>query len=250
MNKNTIATSDVGSPRGKSASQVLQRISELPQLEPDRPSATMMIAGYPIRAAKADFDKQSGFSETAVRTAPSKKASRAAQFPPTVSLRIPLERDSFLSSVACDVAGTLQDRFGPEEAAEFIGSVGRRLGDQINNDYKAALDLPKLNRGRVAEVLVDAARRINGDFYVIEQDEDKIVLGNWVCPFGKKVTGRTAMCMMTSNLFGTIAAENLDYARVALEKTIAEGASGCRVVVHLKESGDGKCSEGREYFKE
>ena len=40
--------------------------------------------------------------------------------------------------------------------------------------------------------------------------------------------------MMTSNVFGVIAAENLGYARVVLEETIATGSPGCRVVVHLK----------------
>ena len=40
--------------------------------------------------------------------------------------------------------------------------------------------------------------------------------------------------MMTSNVFGSIAAENLGYAGVELERTIAGGHAGCRVVVHLR----------------
>ena len=54
-------------------------------------------------------------------------------------------------------------------------------------------------------------RRINGDFYVIEESETHIVLGNRACPFGDKVLGRPSMCMMTSNVFGHVAAENLGY---------------------------------------
>jgi predicted ArsR family transcriptional regulator len=85
----------------------------------------------------------------------------------------------------------------------------------------------------VSEVLVDLKRRIQGDFYVIEQDDEKIVLGNRACPFGDKVIGRPSMCMMTSNVFGTIAAQHRGFAQVAVEQSIARGHSGCRVIVNL-----------------
>jgi len=72
--------------------------------------------------------------------------------------------------------------------------------------------------------------------------------GNRVCPFAEKVVGRESMCMMTSNVFGTIAARNLGYARVELEETIARGDAGCRVVVHLVPDVDVETVSGREYF--
>ena len=55
--------------------------------------------------------------------------------------------------------------------------------------------------------------------------------------------------MMTSNVFGHIAAENLGYAKVELEETIARGHSGCRIVVHLESSESGSSPSGREYFR-
>jgi hypothetical protein len=54
---------------------------------------------------------------------------------------------------------------------------------------------------------------------------------------------------MTSNVFGHIAAENLGYAKVELEETIARGQSGCRIVVHLDSSESGSSPFGREYFR-
>jgi hypothetical protein len=54
--------------------------------------------------------------------------------------------------------------------------------------------------------------------------------------------------MMTSNVFGYIGAENLGYAGVALERTIAQGHDGCRVVVHLRPRDDAP-SGVREYFR-
>jgi hypothetical protein len=50
-------------------------------------------------------------------------------------------------------------------------------------------------------------------------------------------------------VFGTIAAENLGYARVELKETIAAGDSGCLVVVHLKAAAENEAAEGREYVK-
>jgi hypothetical protein len=44
-------------------------------------------------------------------------------------------------------------------------------------------------------------------------------------------------------VFGRIAANNLGYARVDLEETIATGHKGCRVIICLDSD-----SEGREYF--
>jgi len=165
------------------------------------------------------------------------------------NLPIPLERDVFLRTLIRELAGTLQDIVGLEEAAGFVSVVGQRVGDQINASYKSALGVPELSREQVAAVLVDLKRRIQGDFYIVEESDEKIVFGNRACPFAEKVIGRPAMCMMTSNVFGGIAAENLGYAKVVLEETIAQGHSGCRVVVHLKPTQEAESATGREYFK-
>lgn len=122
------------------------------------------------------------------------------------------------------------------------------MGDYINDQYAAALHTTTLDREQVASVLVDLKCRIQGDFYIIEESDDKIVLGNRACPFGDKVIGRPAMCMMTSNVFGAIAARNLGYAKVELQKTIAMNAPECRVVVYLRSTADSQRAEGREYF--
>lgn len=165
------------------------------------------------------------------------------------ALDIPLERDPFLRTLIRHLSGSLQDIVGVTEAAGFVALVGQRVGDEINDMYRSALKVQNLSREQVADVLVDLKRRIQGDFFVIEQDETKIVLGNRACPFAEKVQGRPSLCMMTSNVFGSIAAENLGYAKVVLEQTIAEGAPGCRVVVYLQQTPEAAAVPGREYVK-
>ena len=164
-------------------------------------------------------------------------------------LDVPLQRDVFLRTLIRELSGTLEDVVGIKEAAGFISIVGQNVGDQINADYKAAFQVSQLSREQVGEVLVDLKRRILGDFYVIEETSEKILLGNRACPFGEKVIGRTSMCMMTSNVFGAITAQNLGYAKVELQETIAKGDSGCRVVVYLKPIEEANAAEGREYFQ-
>jgi predicted ArsR family transcriptional regulator len=163
--------------------------------------------------------------------------------------QVPLDRDIFLRSLLRELAGTLEDVVGLKDAAGYISVVGQKIGDQINNEYRSALQTPILSREQVAEVLVDLKRRIQGDFYVVAQDEDKIAFRNRACPFGEMVSNRPSMCMMTSNVFGAIAAENLGYAKVELQETIAQGAAECMVVVHLKQTVQSEAVTGREYFQ-
>lgn len=153
-------------------------------------------------------------------------------------LPVELERDVFLRTLLRELSGALQDIVGLEDAKGFISVVGTAMGRQIDDAYKNALAVENLSREQIADVLVDLKRRIQGGFYIIEQNDDRIVFGNTQCPFGEKVVGRPSLCMMTSNVFGRISADNSGYAEVDLEETIAEGASGCRVVVYLSPSED------------
>jgi len=169
--------------------------------------------------------------------------------PDVRALDIPLERDVFLRSLIRELAGTLEGVVGIEEASGYISVVGAAIGEQINGAYRQALHVPRLSRAQVRDVLVDLKRRIRGDFYVIEETEDRLVLGNRACPFADKVVGRTSMCMMTSNVFGHIAAENLGYGKVELRRTIAAGHPECTVVVHFRPTAEAEAAEGREYVR-
>lgn len=165
---------------------------------------------------------------------------------PLTQANVPLNRDTFLRSLLRELAGTLEDVVGLEDASGYISVVGASIGRQIDSAYKSEINVDKLSRDDIANVLVDLKRRIEGDFHIIEADETKIVLGNNACPFGEYVDGRPSLCMMTSNVFGTVAANNLGYANVVIEKAIARGDAGCKVIVNLVQPDE--APEGREYF--
>jgi predicted ArsR family transcriptional regulator len=166
---------------------------------------------------------------------------------PLETAPVALDRDRFLRSLLRQLAATLEEVVGLEEASGYISVVGGSIGDQIDAEYRRAIGVEKLTRDQVSGVLVDLKRRIEGQFYIVEEREDRIVLGNRACPFGDYVKGRPSLCMMTSNVFGSIAARNLGYARVEIEEAIARGHPGCRVVVHLKPNENPEPGS-REYF--
>lgn len=164
-------------------------------------------------------------------------------------LSIPLERDGFLRTLLRYLAGSLEEVVGLDDASGFISYVGQQMGDEIDQTYRHSLQLRQLARTDVAAVLVDLKQRIQGDFYIVSQDENQIVLGTKSCPFGDKVKGRPSLCMMTSNVFGTITANNLGYAKVTLNETIANGHQGCLVTIHLQQGAEVDREEGNEYFR-
>lgn len=165
-------------------------------------------------------------------------------------LDIPLERDSFLRNLIRELSGLLEDMVGLEQTAGFVSVVGQNIGTQINQMYRQGLNVRKLNREQVADVLADLKHRINGSFVIESQDDSKIVFVNKDCPFAEKVKDRSSLCMMTSNVFGVITADNLGYTKVDLEETIARGNSRCRVVIYLNaDSEEAKSAGGREYFE-
>jgi len=171
-----------------------------------------------------------------------------SSLPKISELNISLERDLFCRTLIRELAGTLQDIVGLKESEGYISLVGKHMGEWINKSYQEQLNQDRLNKQQVVDILVDLKARIHGDFRVIEQDETKVVLRNSRCPFEDKVKDRQCMCMMTSNVFGTITADNLGYAKVVLEETIARGDTECKVIIHFDDTGESALAEGREYF--
>ena len=160
---------------------------------------------------------------------------------------VELDPKGFMRSLLRHLTGALEDVIGAEDATSFVSIVSQNIGHQINDAYCRALQVDQLERRDLSAVLVDLKRRIEGDFFVIRETEDQLVLGNRACPFGDQVHDRPSLCMMTSGVFGVIAAQSQGYARVKLNHTIAAGHPGCRVTIYLNPNDDE--GDGREYFR-
>ncbi|HEX7026339.1 MAG TPA: methanogen output domain 1-containing protein [Gammaproteobacteria bacterium] len=160
-----------------------------------------------------------------------------------------LNETGFLRKFIRHITGTLEDVVGLHESNGFVATVAQRMGEQINETYRQSMGLERLNPQHVTEVFIDLQKQINGNFSVTHEDEEKIVITGCACPFGKDVVDRPSLCTMTSNMLAVIAAENLGYAKVSVEKSLARGDSCCRIVMYLKNSAEAARAEGREFFQ-
>jgi predicted ArsR family transcriptional regulator len=156
-----------------------------------------------------------------------------------------LSPDIFLKQVLRHLTLTLQDVVGMTEAEGFITLVSQKIGEEVNQQYRQALHTKSLSKQQVISSLLDFKQRIGGDFFLISDQDNTITLGNRRCPFGDMIGTLPALCMMTSNLFGVMTAENLGYANVVIEQSIANHHSHCRVVIRLSPE---DVTHGREYF--
>jgi len=165
---------------------------------------------------------------------------------PVRQLEVTLNSDAFFKRLITEMTRTLEDVVGTEEASGLISLVGNSIGRQINQDYAAHLPDKDISFSIIPEILVDLKRRIGGEFRVQSLSSERIVLVNTQCPFGKDVVGKPSLCMMTSNVFGRVVADNLGYARVLLDETIASGADACCITIELAPAH--QQDEGREDY--
>lgn len=143
-------------------------------------------------------------------------------------------RQQFLLAVGVNLAQRIEFRAGPDDAASLINEVGTLVGYEFEKSYRASRGLEgPLTNEQMADLFVELKTAIDGDFFVMEIEEDRIVLGNNACPFGEVVQTAPSLCQMTSAVFGGIASRNRGDSRVKLDERIAVGDPGCRVVVEF-----------------
>jgi predicted ArsR family transcriptional regulator len=162
---------------------------------------------------------------------------------------IAIDHESFMRGAVTQLVDMLEGVVGASDAEGFVAAVGQRLGETYEPMYRTAARRKRLGREQVVQAIVDFEQRIHAQFHVVSQDDERIVLGNSACPFGQRVIGHPALCMITSSMIGVFIAQNLGYARVVLGKAIARGDEGCAVTIHLKPPAAGSLVDGREYFE-
>lgn len=142
-----------------------------------------------------------------------------------------LDQRVFFGDMVGALAGTLENVIGLEESAGFVARVGGQIGAVISERYNP--DAARLEPEQIAQILVDLKARIGGTFKVESVSDEQIVLVNSACPFAERVEGRPSLCMMTTSVFGSVAARGTGYAKVHVDEAIATGHGRCRVIVSL-----------------
>jgi anti-sigma regulatory factor (Ser/Thr protein kinase)/predicted ArsR family transcriptional regulator len=145
-------------------------------------------------------------------------------------------RDAFLRALVVQLAAAVERADGPAAAERVVAQVGSDIGGRMEEEYRRARKITgQLSTEQISDLYVRLKAAIDGDFYVIDATDDRIILGNRRCPFGDVVKRAPGLCRMTSSVFGGIAARSNGQAWVSLEERIAVGDHECRVVVWLGE---------------
>jgi predicted ArsR family transcriptional regulator/anti-sigma regulatory factor (Ser/Thr protein kinase) len=143
-------------------------------------------------------------------------------------------REPFLLALVVQLAAAVELNEGPVAAEDAVSTVGLSVGAQMETEYRRARAVvDRMTREQIVDCYVRLKHAIDGDFYLIDMDDDRIVLGNRRCPFGDVVRNAPSLCQMTSSVFGGIAAANstTGEAHVRLEERIVVGDSRCAVEV-------------------
>jgi anti-sigma regulatory factor (Ser/Thr protein kinase)/predicted ArsR family transcriptional regulator len=157
-------------------------------------------------------------------------------------------KESFLRALVVQLAASVEDNNGPAAAEAVVAQVGADVGGRMEEEYRRVRGIVgELSVEQIADLYVRLKAAIDGDFYVVEANDERIVLGNRACPFGDVVQRAPGLCRMTSSVFGGIAARNTGGASVVLEERIAVGDPECRVVVWLGGARRGEWSSAHEY---
>lgn len=187
------------------------------------------------RVAERDFD-------------PPRRHGDALPAPQEATANGTFGKESFLRALVVQLATAVEDQDGPDAAAAAIAQVGADVGGRMEEEFRRVEGITgDLSPMQMADLYVRLKAAIDGDFYVIEADEERIVLGNRACPFGDAVRRAPGLCRMTSSVFGGIAARNSGGASVVLEERIALGDPECRVVVWLRGAHAGEWRSAHDY---
>lgn len=143
------------------------------------------------------------------------------------------------------LTASLRDLLGEEAAESLMAQAGQTVAEGLDACYRKEFRVNKLSRAQVASVFVDPKTTIGWPFHVLYESDDRIELSTEACVSEELTEGYSALCMITSNVFGVIAAENLGYARVTVDQSTTSGNGGCRISIHLEPD---ESAAGREYF--
>lgn len=158
-------------------------------------------------------------------------------------------REVFLRALVVELSRTVERVQGPAAAEQVITDVGATIGAQMEREFRRARAIAgRLTPAQVADCYVRLKAAIEGDFYIIEAAEDRIVMGSRRCPFGAAVRHSPALCQVTSSVFGGIAARNSGQALVRLDERIAVGDPECRVTILLSAEQVRATQRGHRYL--
>ncbi len=208
--------------------ECMLRVRDLPDEplpgEPLGPGATRAHEQSPLLAAAHPVPEGTVAEETVIGLGVARPLERDIDMPPAHPSSLPTGGPGELLGL---ISAHIGRGASLEEAAARAGAT---MADAV---HRQLLEPPPGADGAAARV-VEAERRLGGDFEVVEADGRRAIVRNRRCPFGPDPDRR--MCRFTSALAGGLAARSSLRSQVSVLESLAAGDRECRLVI---DSGDG-----------
>ncbi len=86
-------------------------------------------------------------------------------------------KEPFLRALVVELAREVDQRDGPSVAAELVAEVGMSVGARMEAEYRRARNIVgQVDPEQLADLFVRLKAAIDGDFYVVDADERRIIL--------------------------------------------------------------------------
>lgn len=160
-------------------------------------------------------------------------------------------RESFMLELIAHLSKLTDFLFGNHLGREYIVAIGLQMGEAIDERFKRFHRISgRLSLDQYASLVVNLKQSIGGDFYLVEKASNKVVVASNTCPFGGIITKAPNLCMITSGVFGGIAALNFGFGKVVLRKRIGLGEPRCEVCIYSENRGECAHEDGVIYTPE
>ncbi len=116
---------------------------------------------------------------------------------------------------------------------DYIEHLGVAASSCFESVYREQRELKNaLNVDQYSDLILNIKNNIGGNFTRASSDPGVVRVISTRCPFGDSVKEAPELCRMTSSVFGSIAARNFGYAKVALNKRLATNDEVCEVCIY------------------
>jgi signal transduction histidine kinase len=160
----------------------------------------------------------------------------------------PLTRESLMLQLITHLSKLTYSLFDDHFSREYIMAASLRMAQAIDKKCKEAYgNDDHLSLEQFINLQLSTSDKL---FHLTEKAENKVVVCSNTCPFEKIINEVPNLCMVTSAIFGGIAALNFGFSKVSLRKQIVLGDSCCEVCIYVKNDEESAQEDGIVYTKE
>jgi len=153
-----------------------------------------------------------------------------------------LNKELFLKKITTYLASNIHKG----EKKEALNKAGLDLSNYLERIYKEHYRVEKLSFDQVIDAVIDAYKKVGGNFKIIEKDSKKLLLRCKKSPFGEDVSDSFILFNINAGIMGGLISKNNGYCKVCLKPAPKDNGL-YDILVFLKKTKESDEEEGIEY---